>query len=74
MKELRVYVIDIEEIDDDFLDNMGIDQSVQLNDEDFITVAEEQGNVYTLNGFAQAFNHQDINSSTDIIRFIEVEV
>ena len=74
MKELRVYVIDIEEIDDDFLDNMGIDQSVQLNDEDFITVAEEQGNVYTLNGFAQAFNDQDINSSTDIIRFIEVEV
>lgn len=74
MKELRVYVIDIEEIDDDFLDNMGIDQSVQLNDKDFITVAEEQGNVYTLNGFAQAFNDQDINSSTDIIRFIEVEV
>lgn len=74
MKELRVYVIDIEEIDDDFLDNMGIDQSVQLNDKDFITVAEEQGNVYTLKGFAQAFNDQDINSSTDIIRFIEVEV
>lgn len=73
MKELRVYVINIEDVD--FERQMPVNTTVEeLSDKDFIEIAEEQGLVYTLNGFTQAFNDQDINSSIDIIRFIEVEV
>ena len=73
MKELRVYVINIEDVD--FERQMPVNTTVEeLSDEDFIGIAEEQGLVYTLNGFTQAFNNENINSSTDIIRFIEVEV
>lgn len=73
MKELRVYVINIEDVD--FERQMPVNTTVEeLSDEDFIEIAEEQGLVYTLNGFTQAFNNENINSSTDIIRFIEVEV
>ena len=73
MKELRVYVINIEDVD--FERQMPVNTTVEeLSDKDFIEIAEEQGLVYTLNGFTQAFNNENINSSTDIIRFIEVEV
>ena len=73
MKELRVYVINIEDVD--FETQMPVNTTIEeLSDKDFIEIAEEQGLVYTLNGFTQAFNNENINSSTGIIRFIEVEV
>lgn len=41
-----------------------------LSDEEFINLAKEDGTVYSLNGFMEAFNLVGINSSTDVIRII----
>ena len=65
-KEIRVYVASQEEYSIDELNNMS-------NDE-LIDIAELEGLVYSLNGFAQAFNKEEIYTGVDYIRFIEVEV
>jgi hypothetical protein len=66
--ETRVYVVDTE---DERMDDVYWEE---LTDEEFMFEAEEQGKVYTLDGFAKAFNFEEINSSTDAIRFIQVPV
>ena len=73
MKELRVYVINIDEID--FENEMPVNTTVsQTLDEKFMNIAEKQGGVYTIQGFQNAFNEEKINTAVDVIRFIEVEV
>ena len=73
MKELRVYVINVDDVD--FEKEMPVNTAVsELSDKKFIEIAERQGSVYTLQGFQNAFNNENINSSADIIRFIEVDV
>jgi len=66
--ETRVYVVDTE---DERMDDVYWEE---LTDEEFMFEAEEQGMVFTLEGFAKAFNVEEINSSTDAIRFIQVPV
>ena len=66
--ETRVYVVDTE---DERMDDVYWEE---LTDEEFMFEAEEQGKVYTLDGFAKAFNSEEVNTSTDAIRFIEVPV
>ena len=63
MSETRVYVIDTFNVRGNWND---------LTDEEFITLAEQDGNIYTLEGFQEAFNAQDINTEIDVIRFIYV--
>ena len=63
MSETRVYVIDTFNVRGNWND---------LTDEEFITLAEQDGNIYTLEGFQEAFNAQDINTEIDVIRFINV--
>ena len=60
--ETRVYVVDSEENEYD----------PTINDEDFMTLAEQGGRVYTLPTFQEAFNFGDVNTFTDVIRFINV--
>lgn len=60
--ETRVYVIDTFNVRERNWND--------LTDEEFITLAEEDGNIYTLEGFQEAFNSQDINTEIDVIRFI----
>lgn len=73
MKELRVYVINIDEVD--FESEMPVNITVsQTLDEKFMNIAEKQGGVYTIQGFQNAFNEEKINTAVDVIRFIEVEV
>lgn len=62
-KEIRVYVINVNETDADVM---------TLNDSDFMDIAEEQGNIMTTDTFTKLFNEERINSNTDVIRFIEV--
>ena len=64
-KELRVYVLNI-----DIVENY----NEYVTDEIFIELAEKEGTIYSLKGFQNAFNDELVNSSTDLIRFIEVEV
>ena len=62
--EIRVYVIDTFNVKERNWNG--------LTNEEFINLAEEDGNVYTLQGFQEAFNSQDINTEIDVIRFINV--
>ena len=62
--ETRAYVVDT-----NFSDCFAND----LSDDEFIELAEEQGRVYTIQGFQEAFNLQEINSSIDTIRFINIK-
>lgn len=64
--ETRVYVLDTADFDDQ------TKHYSELTDDEFQTLAEEQGRVYTLDGFQEAFNSEEINSAIDIIRFINV--
>lgn len=64
--ETRVYVIDTFNVRERDWNT--------LTDEEFITLAEEDGNIYTLKSFQEAFNSQDVNTEIDIIRFINVEI
>ena len=61
--EIRVYVID-QNVSDVYVNSK--------TDEEFMEIAEEQGRVYTLDGFQEAFNLEEVNSSIDVIRFITV--
>ena len=60
--EIRVYVLE-----SDFENSEN-----RLADEEFISLVESIGRVYTLQGFQDAFNSEEINSSIDVIRFISV--
>lgn len=62
--EIRVYVLDTQEHLND----------LAYTDEQFIEQAEQDGRVYTLQGFQEAFNLEEINSTIDVIRFISVPI
>lgn len=64
MKEIRVYIVGI----NDYKDN--------LSNEEFVRIAEERGRVYSLPGFVEDWNefkHICPNPRNSFIRFIEVE-
>lgn len=61
--ETRAYVLDTFNVNKEW---------AKLSDEEFITLVEEEGNIYTLNGFQEAFNNAEVNSEIDIVRFISV--
>lgn len=63
VKETRVYAIDFSNFDED--ENVN-----SLSDEKFMDKAEEYGHVYTLKGFQQAVNNDEINMTYLAIRFI----
>lgn len=61
MKELRVYVIDL-----------GLTEDIAETDEEFMNEAERQGTVYSIKGFENAINSEELNLCNSFIRFIEV--
>jgi len=65
--ETRVYVVDTYNYEFD-------DTPENWEDEKFISESEIQGRVYTLQGFQEAFNLEEINSSIDVIRIINVPI
>ena len=58
-KETRIYII---EVDNKF--------SEDYTNEEFMTLAEEQGTVYSLTGFQDAFNEDTAPSETSFMRII----
>jgi hypothetical protein len=60
--EIRVYV----------LETSKYEQALLWENEMFMRIAEEDGRVYTLEGFQEAFNLEEINSAIDVIRIINV--
>jgi hypothetical protein len=67
--EMRVYVINTHDERVEDIDNLN-----DLTNEEFMFEAEEQGRVYTLEGFQRAFNESEVNTEIDVIRFIEVSI
>lgn len=59
--ETKVYMIQVEE-------DMGSDN---YTDEEFMDIAEEQGTVYSLKGFQDAFNYSDNINSSYYIRILK---
>lgn len=62
-KEIRVYKINAF----DFEFNTS---PTQWSNEKFIQEAEIQGGVYTLKGFEEAFNKQEVSADIDFIRIL----
>ena len=58
--EYKIYMIQV--------DDKGSDD---YTDEEFMTLAEEQGTVYSLKGFQDAFNYTDAISEDYYIRIIK---
>ena len=67
MKEIKVYGIDSSNIYDDI--ELLCLQDHKLTDAQFIEIAEEQGNIWSLKGYELAHNIDDI-PHTMYIRFI----
>jgi hypothetical protein len=66
LKETKVYVIDLS---DDSCDSVDIGGWNNLSDEKWIELSESQGQVFSLKGFQNAFNREEI--SYDVyLRFI----
>lgn len=63
MENLRVYVIILE----NYKGNWFIQQ---LSTDEFIAEAERQGNVYSILGFQEAFNNDEINMDDSFIRIL----
>ena len=63
-KELRVYVVDTNLLEVSY---------EELTDGEFVQEAENQGNVYSLVGFQEAFNDGEIDAPVEVLRVIEIE-
>lgn len=68
-KELRVYIIDTDKIPDNKLYTQPV---YTADDEDFITLAEMYGDVYSMQGFADAISLHSINLNSHYLRFLKV--
>ena len=58
-KEIKIYMIEVDEKGSD-----------DYTDEEFMTLAEEQGTVYSLKGFQDAFNYEESIDFNHYIRII----
>lgn len=70
-KETRVYVITADQFE-----GCNVNSVDEISNEDFITMAEENGQIYSLNGFAQQWNEDTLSfphPDYSYIRIIEVE-
>lgn len=67
--ETRVYVIEAHQ-------SLRFNEKIytHLTDEEFISIAEENGTVYSTQGFQNAYNNDDINPSFQVIRFINIAI
>lgn len=63
--ETRAYVLNTQDISTD----KGFEE---LTEEEWIAECERQGRVYSLQGFARAFNEEEISTTTDVVKFINV--
>lgn len=64
MAEIKVYGININEVEKDI-------SIASISDKDFVKISEQQGLIWSLTGFQNDFNDDEINQSNLFIRFIE---
>ena len=66
---IRVYGVDIDKIDEENFNLLNALQDHYLGDDEFMELSEAHGLIWTLEGFAYAYNTDDIERSV-YIRFI----
>lgn len=70
-KETRVYVITADQFE-----GCNVNSVDEISNEDFITMAEENGQIYSLNGFVQQWNEDTLSfphPDYTYIRILDVE-
>lgn len=68
MKGIKVYAINIDELEQSVRDAIDVIGWNEVADCEFMDMAEEQGNVWTLSGFEDAFNNVEIATDMFYIR------
>jgi hypothetical protein len=71
-KEMRVYIVSYNFICDVYGEDFDVNT---IDDDSFMTMAEDEGNVYSLKGFQNQWNYENEtmpNADYSYIRFIEV--
>lgn len=65
---MKVYAINVDELEEDIKDAIDSIGWNSVSDYQFFDMAEEQGNVWTLAGFEEAFNNVEIATDMFYIR------
>lgn len=73
MKEIRVYLINLDEIGDPGIETEKDLQLILESNELFMEEAEAQGYVYTLESFQETYNNSHLCSDNSYIRILEIE-
>ena len=68
MKEVKVYAINVDELKEDVKDAIDSIGWSSVSDYQFFDMAEDQGNVWSLSGFEEAFNNVEIATDMFYIR------
>jgi hypothetical protein len=68
MKEVKVYAINVDELEEDVKDAIDSIGWSSVSDYQFFDMAEDQGNVWSLSGFEEAFNNVEIATDMFYIR------
>jgi len=68
--ETRAYVVNITELSKDLY----CEDARELTDEEFVTEAERQGTVYSLQGFQIAVNYEELYLDESYVKFISVVI
>lgn len=69
--ETRVYLIDLSKYQD--FDVNSSDDPIKMDDDAFITEAERQGNVWSLDGFQRSWNDEEVPYDS-YMRIVDVEM
>lgn len=69
MVEMKVFGVDIDKIDKENFNLLNALQEHYIGDDEFMQLSEEHGLIWSLDGFAHAYNIDDISRSV-YIRFI----
>lgn len=70
MSEIRVYAINVNELEENVKDSLDSIGWSSIADWEFMEMAEEQRNVWALSDFEEAFNKEQINTDIFYIRII----
>lgn len=68
---MKVYAVNVYELQEDVKDSIDVVGWSSVPDWEFMDMAEEQGNVWSLAGFEEAFNNVEIATDMFYIRIIE---
>lgn len=74
MKETRIYLVDLDHEPTNFEGSLNPAFPNSFNKEIFISTAEKQGTVFSIEGFQQAFNNDEINATGCYIFIEQVEI